>query len=33
MAREILPQMLAGTGHFDASTTGLLAAIRAWRKP
>jgi len=32
MAREILPKMLAGTGDFDASTTGLLAAIRAWRK-
>ena len=32
MAREILPKMLSGTGDFDASTTGLLAAIRAWRK-
>jgi len=32
MAREILPKMLAGTGNFDASTAGLLAAIRAGRK-
>jgi glucose-6-phosphate isomerase len=32
MAREILPKMLAGEGDFDASTDGLLAAIRAWRK-
>ena len=33
MAREILPKMLSGEGDFDASTRGLLAAIRAWRKP
>jgi glucose-6-phosphate isomerase len=33
MAREILPQLLSGEGAFDASTAGLLAAIRAWRKP
>ncbi len=33
MAREILPKMLAGEDDFDASTRGLLAAIRAWRKP
>jgi glucose-6-phosphate isomerase len=33
MAREILPKMLSGEGEFDASTAGLLAAIRAWRKP
>jgi glucose-6-phosphate isomerase len=33
MAREILPKMLAGEGDFDASTRGLLAAIRAWRQP
>jgi glucose-6-phosphate isomerase len=33
MAREILPKMLSGEGQFDASTTGLLTAIRAWRKP
>ena len=32
MAREILPRMLSGAGDFDASTAGLLAAIRAWRK-
>lgn len=32
MAREILPQMLAGSGDFDASTAGLLSAIRDWRK-
>lgn len=32
MAREILPKMLSGEGEFDASTAGLLAAIRAWRK-
>ncbi len=32
MAREILPKMLNGTGDFDASTAGLLATIRAWRK-
>ncbi len=32
MAREILPQMLSGAGDFDASTTGLLSTIRAWRK-
>jgi glucose-6-phosphate isomerase len=41
MAREILPKMLSGEGDFDdpkeiplwdASTAGLLAAIRAWRK-
>lgn len=32
MAREILPKMLAGEGDFDASTRGLLAAIRSWRK-
>ncbi len=32
MAREILPKMLSGEGQFDASTTGLLSAIRAWRK-
>ena len=32
MAREILPELLAGTGSFDASTTGLLAAIREMRK-
>ncbi len=31
MAREILPKMLAGSGDFDASTAGLLSAIRAWR--
>ena len=33
MAREILPGMLSGKGEFDSSTAGLLAAIRAWRKP
>ena len=42
MAREILPKMLSGEGGFDdrkeiplwdPSTAGLLAAIRAWRKP
>ncbi|MDT3736177.1 MAG: glucose-6-phosphate isomerase [Denitratisoma sp.] len=32
MAREILPKLLSGEGAFDASTAGLLAAIRAWRK-
>lgn len=32
MAREILPKLLEGTGEFDASTAGLLAAIRAMRK-
>jgi glucose-6-phosphate isomerase len=32
MAREILPKMLSGEGDFDASTAGLLAAIRAWRQ-
>jgi glucose-6-phosphate isomerase len=32
MAREILPKMLSGEGEFDASTAGLLSAIRAWRK-
>ncbi len=41
MAREILPKMLAGEGElddpkeiplWDASTAGLLAAIRSWRK-
>jgi glucose-6-phosphate isomerase len=32
MAREILPKMLAGEGKFDASTAGLLSAIRSWRK-
>ncbi len=33
MAREILPQMISGSGDFDASTAGLLAAIRALRAP
>jgi len=33
MAREILPKMLSGEGEFDASTAGLLAAIRAMRRP
>jgi glucose-6-phosphate isomerase len=32
MAREILPRMLSGEGEFDASTAGLLSAIRTWRK-
>ena len=32
MAREILPKMLSGEGGFDASTAGLLSAIRNWRK-
>lgn len=32
MARELLPRMLAGDGDFDASTRGLLAAVRDWRK-
>jgi glucose-6-phosphate isomerase len=32
MARDILPGMLSGEGGFDASTAGLLAAIRAMRK-
>jgi glucose-6-phosphate isomerase len=32
MAREILPKMLSGAGDFDASTTGLLKAIRTWQK-
>jgi len=32
MAREILPKMLSGEGEFDASTAGLLAAIRAMRR-
>jgi glucose-6-phosphate isomerase len=32
MAREILPGMLSGTGEFDASTAGLLAAVGQWRK-
>ncbi|MCL4679760.1 MAG: glucose-6-phosphate isomerase [Rhodocyclaceae bacterium] len=32
MAREILPKMLTGEGEFDASTAGLLAAIRAMPK-
>ncbi|MBI4988088.1 MAG: glucose-6-phosphate isomerase [Rhodocyclales bacterium] len=32
MARELLPKMLTGEGEFDASTAGLLAAIRAWLK-
>ncbi len=32
MAREILPGLLAGEDGFDASTRGLLAAMRAWRK-
>jgi glucose-6-phosphate isomerase len=33
MAREILPKMLSGEGEFDASTAGLLAAIRRMRQP
>lgn len=33
MARDILPKMLSGEGDFDASTDGLLAAIRAMRRP
>ena len=31
MAREILPKMLGDEGGFDASTEGLLAAIRNWQ--
>jgi glucose-6-phosphate isomerase len=33
MAREILPKMLTGEGEFDASTAGLLTAIRRMGQP